>query len=199
MTGNAPVRGVIFDLDGTLTVPVLDFEAIRAEIGLTDRSLPILESLDRMPEAERRRGLAILERHEDEAARQSELSAGAAELLAFLSGRGIRSGIVTRNSRRSVDAFCRKHGIRFDATVTREDAPIKPSPEPLWLAVEQMGVGRHEVIYVGDFEMDRLTGEAANIPTYIVQHYAKPRDNGPAAMRIAGLMEIARIIGGGGS
>ena len=26
------VRGVLFDLDGTLTVPLLDFEAIRAAI-----------------------------------------------------------------------------------------------------------------------------------------------------------------------
>ena len=38
-------RAVIFDLDGTLTEPVLDFDAMRAEIGLPE-GVPILEQLD---------------------------------------------------------------------------------------------------------------------------------------------------------
>ena len=33
MTVMPSPRAVIFDLDGTLTEPVLDFDAIRAEIG----------------------------------------------------------------------------------------------------------------------------------------------------------------------
>ena len=36
--------GVVFDLDGTITRPRLDFEAIRTEIGLAP-DLPILEQL----------------------------------------------------------------------------------------------------------------------------------------------------------
>jgi len=38
-----PIEAIIFDMDGTLTVPVLDFDRIRSEIGLP--AGPILESL----------------------------------------------------------------------------------------------------------------------------------------------------------
>ena len=47
-THGQPIRGVIFDLDGTLTVPTLDFDAIRADIGAGDG--PILEYLQGLPE-----------------------------------------------------------------------------------------------------------------------------------------------------
>ena len=111
---------------------------------------------------------------------------------------GIKTGVVTRNSRVSVDTFCRKHGIAFDAVITREDAPPKPSPEPLTAAVERMGLGKHDVIYVGDFELDRLTGEAAGIPTYIVRNHAKVRDQGPDEMRVDSLRDVIAIIEGAG-
>ena len=38
---------VIFDLDGTLTIPLLDFNRIRQEIGISD-GFPILEALATM-------------------------------------------------------------------------------------------------------------------------------------------------------
>ena len=187
-----PVRGVVFDLDGTLTVPVLDFAAMRAEIGIAGGD--ILRSLAKMSEDERTRALGIIGRHEEAAAAESELSDGARELLDFIAGAGIKTGVVTRNSRSSVDTFCRKHGVAFDAVITRDDAPPKPSPEPLAAAVEQMGLGKDEVIYVGDFELDRLTGEAAGITTYVVRNHAKVRDDGPAEMRIGTLRDVIAII-----
>ena len=187
-----PIRGVVFDLNGTLTVPVLDFAAMRAEIGIAEGD--ILHSLARMSEDERSRALGVIGRHEDAAAADSELSDGARELLDFITAAGIKTGVVTRNCRTSVDTFSRKHGVAFDAVITREDAPPKPSPEPLTAAVERMGLGKHEVIYVGDFELDRLTGEAAGVPTYIVRNHAKRRDEGPADMRVDTLRDVIGII-----
>ena len=55
-------RAVIFDLDGTLTQPLLDFDLIRAEIGLGPG--PILEQLSALTQAERDRAETILRRHE---------------------------------------------------------------------------------------------------------------------------------------
>ena len=57
---------VIFDLDGTLTIPVLDFDAMRAEMGLTNE--PILEDMERMDADRRAEAEAILQRHEHRAA-----------------------------------------------------------------------------------------------------------------------------------
>ncbi len=187
-----PIRGVVFDLDGTLTTPAIDFDAIRAELGVTDR--PILEHLDRLRGEERRRGYQILEHHEATAAEQSELSPGAHELLGFLGRAGIKTAVVTRNSRTSVEKFSRRHGLEFDVVVARNDAPPKPSPVPLRKAVERMGLATDEVIFVGDFEIDRLAGEAAGITTYIVQNHPRPRDNGAPEMRVANLVEIIDII-----
>ena len=56
-------RAVIFDLDGTLADPLLDFDAIRAEIGLAP-GLPILEQLADATPAARARAEEIMRRHE---------------------------------------------------------------------------------------------------------------------------------------
>ena len=47
------IQAVIFDLDGTLTEPFLDFDLIRREIGLTPDDGGILEAMDKMPHIER--------------------------------------------------------------------------------------------------------------------------------------------------
>lgn len=192
-----PIRGVVFDLDGTLTVPAIDFAAIRADIGVPEGD--ILDALKEMPDGERRRAEQAIERHEQAAAANSTLSDGARELLDFIAAERIKTGVVTRNSRCSVETFSRKHGITFDAVITRDDAPPKPSPEPLTAALERMGVGRHEAIFVGDFELDRLAGEAAGIPTYIVRNHPDVRDSGPPEMRVGCLRDIITIIKEAGS
>ena len=43
-----PIRAVIFDLDGTITEPYLDFDAIREEIGLGKNGGPVLEAMEKM-------------------------------------------------------------------------------------------------------------------------------------------------------
>ena len=53
-------RAVLFDLDGTLAESRLDFDAIRAEIGLLP-GLPILEQLAGVDPAERARAALLLD------------------------------------------------------------------------------------------------------------------------------------------
>ena len=61
------IRGVVFDLDGTLVSQELDFEAIRHDMGLPTGT-PLLEALDQMAPAERDRAARILDQHEQSAA-----------------------------------------------------------------------------------------------------------------------------------
>ena len=44
------IEAVIFDLDGTLTQPFLDFDKMRTEMGLPRDAGPILEALEGVPE-----------------------------------------------------------------------------------------------------------------------------------------------------
>lgn len=160
------LRAVIFDMDGTLTRPYLDFRAIQAAIRIPE---PLLENMLSMPPgAERDRAFGILERFEDEAAERSELNSGAREVLDFLASRSIPSGLVTRNSRRSTELVLKKHHLRFDSSVTRDDAPAKPRPEPLWMICEKFRVLPAHTLMVGDFKFDILAGRNAGTRTALL-------------------------------
>jgi HAD superfamily hydrolase (TIGR01549 family) len=167
-----PIRAVIFDMDGTLTRPFLDFPAIRKAIGIGE---PLLENMLALPHGpERLRAFEILERFEDEAAEASELNDGVHDVLGFLSKRGIPSGLVTRNSRRSTDLTLRKHTLSFEIVVTREDAPAKPRPEPLWLICDRLRVPPGEAMMVGDFKFDIVAGRNAGTRTALLTNGKTP-------------------------
>jgi len=161
-----PLRLAVFDMDGTITRPLLDFRRIRAEIGLPE---PLLENMMALPPGpERERAFSILERHEDDAADLSELGDGAREALEFLRARGTLLALVTRNSRRSVLRVLEKHALDFDFVVTRDDAPAKPRPEPLWLICERLGVPPAGALMVGDYKYDVIAGRAAGMRTALL-------------------------------
>ena len=167
-----PLRAVIFDMDGTLTRPFLDFRAIHAAIGIPE---PLLENMLALPPGtERSRAFEILERFEDEAADASELNEGALDVLHFLASRSIPSGLLTRNSRRSTERTLAKHRLRFAICITRDDAPAKPRPEPLWKICEALGVPPAHALMVGDFKFDVLAGRNAGTRTALLTHGKRP-------------------------
>ena len=161
-------RAVLFDMDGTLTCPMLDFPRIKAEMGIGTR--PILEALAEMSDERRAAAEAILLRHEEAAAVGSTLNAGCVELLDWINGRGVRSAVITRNSRSSVSTVFARHGLAFDVVVAREDAAPKPDPRPLLLACERLGVAPRDAWMVGDGQYDIEAGAAADIRTVWVSH-----------------------------
>jgi len=168
-----PVRAMLFDMDGTITEPLLDFPAIKREMGLPPDSF-ILEALDAMAPADRARAIDILERHEREAAATSTLNDGAKQLLDELARRGIPTGIITRNSAISVDTVCRRHGLSFAVTVTRDEAAPKPSPDGILLALRHLGVEATEAFYVGDHAIDVKAGRAAGTRTIWITNGHRP-------------------------
>jgi HAD superfamily hydrolase (TIGR01509 family) len=161
-------RAVIFDLDGTLTKPVLDFDAMRAEIGLPER-VPILEHLDTLTAAGRARAEEILLRHERAAIAQATLADGCADLLGHLRGREIPISILTRNVREVVETFARTFTFQFHAVYTREDGPPKPSPAGALSLCQAMGVAPSETLAVGDYKYDVMAGRDAGCRTVLVR------------------------------
>ena len=192
---------VVFDLDGTLLEPALDFDAIRAQIGLPPGAT-ILEAMDTLSEAERTRAGAILDRHEAEAADRSRLMPGAGELLDWLRARGIRTAVLTRNSRRSVERACRQHGLRFSAVVarstslgaSREDHLPKPSPVGVRHLMSTLGTEPEETIVVGDFRFDVEAGAAAGCRTIALVSDPCPAWASEATWIAADLAEVRRIL-----
>ena len=120
------IRGVIFDMDGTITEPFFDFVKIKEEAGIGD--VDMLDYLAKAPVAERKRVQAIMTRFEDAGVAEARLNRGARELLDDLARRGMRTALLTRNTRQSVDGVCRKLNLKFDIVVTREDGPYSRRP-----------------------------------------------------------------------
>ena len=161
-------RAILFDMDGTLTEPMLDFPRIKAEMGIGDR--PILEALAALQGAEREMAEAVLLRHEQHAAESSTLNPGCRELLAWLHENQIRTALITRNSRLSMETVLRRHRVSLDVLVTREDPPYKPDPHPLKLACKKLQVSETLAWMVGDGWYDVQAGLAAGIRTVWLSH-----------------------------
>lgn len=166
--GGAPApQGVIFDLDGTLTEPLLDFEAIRREVGIAS-GLPILEALESFDTASRARAEVILRRHEMEAIRAATLADGCSELLAHLAARNVPVAILTRNVRDAVDDFLRRFDVRVVGAYTREDGPPKPSPVGVLALCRTFELSPSSVWMVGDYKYDVIAGRDAGCRTALV-------------------------------
>lgn len=82
---------VIFDMDGTLTVDVLDFDTLRAQLGLTRRQ-PVLEWIAALPEPTRSEKWRVLHHHESQAAQSVPLRPGVGDMLQNLKVQGVTTG-----------------------------------------------------------------------------------------------------------
>ncbi len=154
-------------MDGTLTVPYFDFDAIRAEIGIVGRT-PILEAMELMPEAERRRAAAILDRHERAGAENAHLQEGTLDTLAGLRTRGYCLGLLTRNTRRWVDVVLDRFGIVMDAIRTRDDGPVKPAGDGVSALCVELGADPGVSWMVGDYLFDIIAGRQAGARTVLL-------------------------------
>lgn len=186
------IHGVIFDMDGTLTVPYIDFQALRRELGIMAGD--IVDYLKTTDESERDRVEIILHRFEEEAALNAELHEGAVELLNALRGRGIKLGLLTRNSRKSVATVLKKFGLLFDATLTREDAAHKPSPEPVLRLAREWKLAPVEVLVVGDYVHDVRSGRSAGSKTALLINDRVPEWAAEADFTIHRLDELLKLI-----
>src|SRR5687767_9289982 len=87
-------RALLFDMDGTLTEPALDFPAIKAAMGIP-LARPILEALAEMSPAMRDAATKILHEYEDRAATESKLNRGCDRLIEWIVDKRFKTALVT--------------------------------------------------------------------------------------------------------
>jgi len=189
------IKLIIFDLDGTLTKPYLDFAVIRRALGITNSDTLVLDHMLSLPSPEREKAFETVERFEAEAAENAQLRPGALDVVNRLRAGGKLVAINTRNSARSVDIVSRKFGIETDAAITRE-SPFPPKPDPA--AIEdllcRLGVSRSEAIMVGDFSVDVEAGKRAGLRTVLLTgDDPRTRNAGPDAL-IDNLSELLPLV-----
>ncbi len=183
------LSAALFDLDGTLVHTHIDFGAMKgavlaivAEAGVETAPLRDRDSLAIVREVRTRLGAAEEPRFrakceaamvacELAALSGAEAAYDAHGFLTWLRGRGVRVGIVTRNSRVAVSLLLERIPLPHDVLLTRNDVPRpKPDPAHLQIALERLGAVREEAIMVGDHPMDVVAGRAAGMRALAIGH-----------------------------
>ena len=157
---------IAFDLDGTLIELNIPFDEIRRKLGIEQRF--ILESIMAEKDENRRKEMfMVLEEYEIRSAMAAKPAFYARELLSALDGKAIK-GVITRNSRKSVELISKRFGFKFDFIIAREDGEPKPSPQPVKLALNKFNVEPSRALMVGDFLFDLLAGKEAGVKTVLI-------------------------------
>eukprot|EP00897_Mesotaenium_endlicherianum_P009903 jgi/Mesen1/8941/ME000552S08446 len=146
------LRGVVFDMDGTLTVPCIDFKEMYRRVG--SETTDILHEIESWPPERQERAYKIITEMEMEA--KANLK--------------IMPGLITRNVKTSVDYFHTQFGLpAFSPALSREFRPYKPDPSPLLHICSTWGIPPHEVLMVGDSAKDDIIcGRRAGAATILL-------------------------------
>ncbi|RKX78356.1 MAG: hypothetical protein DRP87_06550 [Spirochaetes bacterium] len=170
------ILGVLFDFDGTLTLPgSIDFSWIRKAMGCPEGE-SILDFLSRISDKrQKEEAQRILEEKETEAAEKSRPRPGACGFVNKLKKRGVPVGIITRNSRKNVErSFENVNDLdvsSFEIVLTRDDEiPFKPDPEGIYKAAETFGCEPTAIAVVGDHRYDLEAAEAAGALSVLMEN-----------------------------
>ena len=189
------IRGIIFDMDGTITAPDLEFAKIKKAAGIGN--VDMLDYLRAATGKEYERVHKLLMRFEEGGVASARLNRGARTVLRYLSRHRIPTALLTRNSRKSVAGVCEKLNLKFDIIVTREDGPHKPAPEPIWQIARHWKLQRRELLMVGDYKWDAMCAANAGIPCAVLLYgKAVPEWARTAQYHLRRLTEVIAILEG---
>jgi HAD superfamily hydrolase (TIGR01509 family) len=189
------IKAVIFDLDGTITQPYLDFDMVRDQMGLSENDGPIWEAMQKMTARQRSLAEDVLDYHEDLAVKRSQLNIGAKKTLNELKQAGIGVGILTRNLRQNALAVGQKHGLKFDIVIGREQGPVKPDAFGVLEICRYFSVEPSNTMLVGDYLYDLLCAKAAGaVAVLLANHNKADQFCQHADFTIESLEEILDII-----
>lgn len=170
------LAALVFDFDGTLAAPTLDFAVMRREalramakhMDVPDRpDLPIMELLaltgtaTEAARTARDSALRAVRDVEIEAATRGSLFPFVRPMLRRLGELGLSMAIVTRNCPEAVLTVfpdVAEHSL----LLTRDDVPhVKPDPDHLVRALERLKIPPEQVLMIGDHPMDIEVGQRA--------------------------------------
>jgi len=194
-----PVHGFVFDLDGTLTLPVLDFAKLRHELQCP-KGIDILTFCNSKSGSDKEKALQLVEEFEEEGRQNTKLQPGVCEVLKFLSQHGLKRALITRNLQPSVDQFLDllgdtdNYGGPFTHSLTRAFTPPKPDPAPLLHICKEWGVQPRNVVMVGDHLHDIQCGKDAGSVTMLLNDSKNGDFKKHADFNVDSLNEIITLI-----
>ena len=180
-----PIRSVLFDMDGTLLntledlrdsvnyaltqygFPVRTLEEIRRFVGngvrkLMERAVPEDTDGDTFEAC----FAVFLDYYKTHNAIKTAPYEGVLPVLAVLRQRGIRVGVVSNKIDNALQDLTKLYfGDLVEVAVgNRDGLACKPSPDTVYVALEELGVTAESAIYVGDSDVDVRTAHNAGLP-----------------------------------
>ena len=207
ITKSVSIRGIIFDMDGTLTLPVLDFRGLRTKLGM-DASTDILTFADSHPPDKKKEIYQMIHDWEVEGINNMKLRPHLHQLFYFLKEEQFNVALLTRNNRTGVDAFIKKflqddnRGVFksesdiFSIVLTRDFTPVKPHPAPLHHICSKWNVSEESVIFVGDDVQDIECGNRAGSVSVLVNKPNNGNVREISDFNIDSLSEIVDMLKG---
>ena len=187
----------IFDMDGTLTLAVHDFPAIRNKLGI-NKDLDIIEAIEALPPEEAREKFRLLDEIEIGLTVRSQEQPGAQRLLTLLSEQKKMLGILTRNTvRNAKDTLDECRLTNFfpkQQILGRESAAPKPSPEGINILLDQWEVDPTSAVMVGDYKYDLEAGRRAGTATIYIDVNEENLWSDLADLHVYHLNEIIDLI-----
>ncbi|NEP18253.1 MAG: HAD family hydrolase [Leptolyngbya sp. SIO4C1] len=184
-------------MDGTLTVSIHDFQAIKAELGLP-LDQPILEALAAVPEPEASQLHQQLEAIELEIAQAATQQAGAYDLLSALKAQGHQVGVLTRNSKPNAIATLAACDLaqffQPDFILSRHCCTPKPSPEGILKLLSAWQAQPHEAVMVGDYVFDLAAGRSAGTATVYIDPSGQFEWQAQADRQVMTLGEVVELL-----
>ncbi len=223
MHNKAPRRPklVVFDCDGTLVdsqhviisamqtafascdLPPPDSDRVRAIIGLSLENAVLALA----PSQEASQLEALVENYKKAFVTQRQaadfhepLFDGARQLLATLAAApDVLLGVATGKSRRGVDVLFERENLHdyFHTIKTADDAPSKPHPGMIELAMDETGVERPHVMMIGDTSFDIEMARSAGVKSVGVRwgYHAESRLlQAGADNMVSSFHEIAELV-----
>ncbi|MFT6733818.1 MAG: phosphoglycolate phosphatase-like HAD superfamily hydrolase [Polaribacter sp.] len=165
---NSPVKGFIFDLDGTLADTKLDFAKMCIDAGLPvgTKILEHCASLNDTGQVEQI--LSVVEQHELDGANQASWILDAEIVLNKFKQANIPMAIVTRNMREAALMTIERLGIPIDLVITRDECLPKPDPDGLLMVSKQWNILPNELVYVGDYQFDLVAAKQAQMMACLI-------------------------------
>lgn len=190
-------RHWIFDLDGTLTVAVHDFQAIKDALDIPFEA-DILYHLDSLPPEESAALHRKLDSIERDLSKIAAPAAGAFELLSHLADDGCRIGILTRNTQEVAMMTLEFAGLgeffpEASLIIGRHDASPKPDPEGALQLASMWGASPDDIVVAGDYLYDLLCGRNIGAATIHVDPAGLFRWSELADLAVTSLSELAEM------
>ena len=187
----------IFDLDGTLTVAVHDFKAIKEALEIPFEA-DILSHLDSLPTYQSLRLHKKLDSIERDLSAMAVAATGAFDLLSQLTKEKCKIGILTRNSHDVARMTLEYAGLSNFFTepafiIGRHDAAPKPDPEGALQLATLWDASPDDIVVTGDYLYDLLCGKNLGSATVHVDPTGQFRWDELSDLKVISLLELLEM------